>query len=227
MAYYDASLERLKHAGALCAEAGDAKQRVYVDAMVGRVLLLTGRLDEGGATLAHCIVQARSLWTAFLPWPQAFRAEIDLLQGRTDAAAEGFAQAFALGCQLADPCWEGIAGRGMGLVAAARGDTAGAMAILLEALARCGRLPDAYVWASAYVLEALCGMAIEGPGGRPDPRARHWVDQLMRMASSAGMRELVVRAHHHRASLGDADAAAAARLLAADLRNPVLVEAVA
>ncbi|MDB5847321.1 MAG: tetratricopeptide repeat family protein, partial [Rhodoferax sp.] len=165
-AYYDAALERLEHAGALCAEAGDARQRVYVDAMVGRVLLLTGRLDEACATLDHCIVQARSLWTAFLPWPQAFRAEIDLLQGRTDAAAERFAQAFALGCQLADPCWEGIARRGMGLVAAARGDTAGALAILLEALERCGRLPDAYVWASAYGLDALCHVAIAAQGGR-------------------------------------------------------------
>ena len=53
--------------------------------------------------------------------PQSFRAEVDLLRGHIDEAAERFEHAFALGCQLADPCWEGIAGRGLGLVAAARG----------------------------------------------------------------------------------------------------------
>ncbi|MDB5848286.1 MAG: hypothetical protein JWP29_2038, partial [Rhodoferax sp.] len=41
------------------------------------------------------------------------------------------------------------------------------------------------------------------------------------------MRELVVRAHHHRAGLGDADAAAAARLLAGEVHNPALDDVVA
>ncbi|MDB5816850.1 MAG: tetratricopeptide repeat family protein, partial [Rhizobacter sp.] len=205
----------LRQAQAWCDESGDAKQRVYVDSMIGRALLLTGRLDEAADTLERCIRQARSLWTAFLPWPQSFGAEIDLKLGRLDQAADRFEQAFALGCQLADPCWEGVAGRGLGLVARARGDTAKALSILVDTLERCMRLPDAYAWAGAYVLDSLCEVAIE----RADPKARDWVDRLMLIASRAGMRELVVRAHRHRAMLGDSDASAAARLLASDVSN--------
>lgn len=222
VAHYDTSLARLRHARALCDDGRDAKQQVYVDAMIGRVLVLTGQLDEARTVLDHCIGQARSLWIALLPWPQSFRAEIDLKLGQIASASERFEQAFALGCQLADPCWEGIAGRGLGLVAHARGDTDRAMSVLLDTLERCGRLPDAYVWGRAYVLDAVCGVAIE----RRDPRARGWAEQLMRIAARAGMRELVARAYLHGARLGDPEAASAARLLASEVGNPVLIEAV-
>jgi hypothetical protein len=148
----------------------------------------------------------------------SFRAEVDLLLGRVDHAADRFEEAFALGCQLADPCWEGVAGRGLGLVAGARGDPARAIAILTDTLQRCARLPDAYVWGRVYVLDALCG---QGVASR-DARAAGWVDRLMADAASAGMRELVVRAHGHRAAMGDPRAAEAARLLAGELGNAAL-----
>jgi hypothetical protein len=125
MAYYDESLDRLRQAQAWATEAGDAKQIIYSESMVGRALVLTGHLEEAACVLERCIGQARRMWTAFLPWPQSFRAEVDLVLGRIDQAADRFEHAFALGCQLADPCWEGIAGRGLGLVAAARGDACG------------------------------------------------------------------------------------------------------
>ena len=145
MAHYDAALLQLRQAQAWADDdAAEAKQRIYAESMTGRVLVLTGKLDEAAVVLERCIGQARRMWTAFLPWPQSFCAEVDLLHGRIDQAADRFEHAFALGCQLADPCWEGIAGRGLGLVAAARGDGQGASAILVDTLKRCGRLPDAY-----------------------------------------------------------------------------------
>jgi DNA-binding SARP family transcriptional activator len=218
MAHYDSAVVHLRQAQVWAAEAPDAKQSIYAESMTGRALVLTGALDEAAIVLERCIGQARSMWTAFLPWPQSFRAEVELLRGRIDEAADRFEHAFALGCQLADPCWEGIAGRGLGLVAAARGDAQGATAILLDTLQRCARLPDAYVWGSAYVLDSLCELAI----AQRHDLAPTWVGQLMAISARTGMRELVARSHWHRARLGQPGAAEASRLLADEIGNPVL-----
>jgi tetratricopeptide (TPR) repeat protein len=218
MAHYDAALAQLQRAQAWAAEASDARQGIYAESMAGRALVLTGDLDGAAIVLERCIGQARRMWTAFLPWPQSFRAEVDFLRGRIDEAADRFENAFALGCQLADPCWEGIAGRGLGLVAAARGDAQGATAILLDTLSRCGRLPDGYVWGTAYVLDALCGLAI----AQGDDRVPMWVDRLMAISARSGMRELVARCHGHRARMAEPGAAQASRLLADQIGNPVL-----
>ena len=218
MAHYDAALLQLRQAQAWADDAAEAKQRIYAESMAGRVLVLTGELDEAAVVLERCIGQARRMWTAFLPWPLSFRAEVDLLHGRIDEAADRFEHAFALGCQLADPCWEGIAGRGLGLVATARGDRQGATAMLVDTMKRCRRLPDAYVWGSAYVLDALCSLAIE----QGDDRGPAWTEQLLAIAARTGMRELVARSHWHRARLGEPGAAEAARSLAREIGNPAL-----
>jgi mannose/cellobiose epimerase-like protein (N-acyl-D-glucosamine 2-epimerase family) len=143
---------------------------------------------------------------------------VDLQQGRLDAAADRFEHAFALGCQLSDPCWEGAAGRGLGLVAAARGDERGAVDILANTLERSGRLPDAYVWGRARILDAACTLAIQ----QSDARAPAWTDQLLATAARSGMRELLARAHSHRARLGVSGAAEAAQFLAHEIGNPRL-----
>lgn len=218
MAHYDAALAQLRLAHGWAVEASDAKQGLFAESMVGRVLVLTGQLDEAASVLERCIGQTRRMWTAFLPWPQSFRAEVDFLRGRIDEAADRFEHAFALGCQLEDPCWEGIAGRGLGLVAAARGNSGQATTILLDTLTRCARLPDGYAWGTAYVLDSLCDLAI----AQGDDRARPWADRLMAISARAGMRELVARCHWHRARLAEPGAAAASRLLADQIGNPVL-----
>ena len=218
MAYYATSVERFRAAQAWATSAGDTKMLVHAESMMARTLVLIGQYDEASVLLERSIDQARRLWAAFLPWPLAFRAEVDLLGGHFEEAAERFDHAFALGCQLGDPCWEGVAGRGLGLVAAARGEPHRAVAILEDALARCARLPDAYLWGRASVLDALCGVAV----AQRLPAASRWVAQLLDVAARAGMREFVVRAHWHRARLGEAGAVATARLLASDLHNPAL-----
>ena len=217
-AHYGAALAQLRQAQAWALETADTKLSIYAESMVGRTLVLTGRYDEAETALERCIGQARRIWTAFLPWPQSFRAEVDLLRGKVNEAADRFEHAFALGCQLADPCWEGVAGRGLGLVAAARGDAQGGMTILVDTLQRCLRLPDAYVWGSAYVLEALCALAIE----RGDERAPAWVDQLTAVSARTGMRELVARSHYYRGHLGELGAIEGSRLLATEIGNQVL-----
>ena len=61
-----------------------------------------------------------------------------------------------LAVQFADPCWEGIAGRGLGLIADRRGDSETAVRLVTEARMRCVRLPDAWLWVEGFCLDALC-----------------------------------------------------------------------
>lgn len=218
LAHYPAAMETLQGAARSAQEAGQAKQVIYAESMLARVLILRGELELAKPVLDRAVDQSRRLWTAFLPWPLSFQAEIDLIEGRVDSAAERFEHAFALGCQLSDPCWEGIAGRGLGLVAMARGDSERSEEILLNTLGRCARLPDAYLWGKAYVLEALCRIGI----ARRSALMHQRVGELMDIAARTGMRELVMRTHLLRAALGDQDGVAAARMLAAEIDNPAL-----
>ena len=218
-AHYAPALAMLRDAEGLATGVADFRQVAYALSMQGRLHLLQGDLPAATAALDRSLTLARQGWTAFLPWPLSLRAEVDLLCGDVDAASERFEHAFALGCQLGDPCWEGIAGRGLGRVAIARGDTQHAVEILVDAVARCVRLPDAYLWGKAYALDALCGLAV----AQAMPPALGWIDELQTLAARSGMRELSVRSHLHRAALDDGGASrAAARLLAREIDNPVL-----
>jgi DNA-binding SARP family transcriptional activator len=217
-AHYAGAIALLREAEALAAAAGDNKQLSYALSMLGRALLLHGELDDAAAVLDRSVALAQQGWIAFVPWPQSLRAEIDLARGDLDAAAGRFEHAFALGCQIGDPCWEGIAGRGLGRVAMARGEPQRAIEILTDALARCARLPDAYLWGKGHALDALCGVAV----AQAMPQASAWINEMQELAARSGMRELTVRACLHRAALGDSASGAAARMLAGQIDNPAL-----
>lgn len=217
-AHYAESIVMLRQAKLQAETQGDKKQLAYAMSMLGRALLLHGDLPQAARMLDDAIALAQQLWTAFLPWPQSLRAEVDLLDGNVDSAAERFEHAFALGCQLGDPCWEGMAGRGRGCIAMSRGDSTGAIEILLDAITRSTRLPDGYLWAKTYALEALCGLAV----AERLPEATIWIDELQTIAARSGMRELTVRALLHRASLGDISSAQAAGLLISQIDSPLL-----
>jgi hypothetical protein len=156
---------------------------------------------------------------AFLPWPEALKGELDLRTGNVEAATEQLEHAWALATHLGDPCWEGMAARGLGLLSAARGDHPGATAWLAEARTRCNRTSDRYQWVSAHVLDAVIGIAIDQDD---EPEAARLVDALATLAARGDMRELVVRAQIHRSRLGDPSALATARILATSIDNPAL-----
>jgi DNA-binding SARP family transcriptional activator len=217
-AHYVEAIDMLREGEARAQSAGDVKQVAYAASMLGRVCLLRGDWPQATAALDRALALAQQGWTAFVPWPQSLRAEIDLQCGEVAAAAERFEHAFALGCQLGDPCWEGISGRGLGRVALARGDPVLAVQLLLDAIGRCVRLPDAYLWGKAYALDALCAVAINDRL----VQAPAWIDQLETLAARSGMREFTVRSHGHRAALGDGHSRMAVHLLANDIANPTL-----
>ncbi|GAA3385979.1 BTAD domain-containing putative transcriptional regulator [Cryptosporangium minutisporangium] len=213
---YADALRTLDHA---LDRARDDRRHSYVLSMIGRVHLLRGDLDAAEETLDDALSRAISSgWTTFVPWPEAFRAEVDLQRGNVSAARTRLEHAFALGCQIGDPCWEGLSARGLGLVQAAEGDPTGAVETLLDARRRAGRLPDGYVWVEAYALDAL---ATVGATAR-HPGVAGWAAELAAIAERSGMAELSARAALHRRWAGDPGAAEAARALAASVDNPAL-----
>lgn len=211
---HDEARFTLEAAVARAGACGEDRQFAYAQAMLGRVHLLAGDLDRAVAALDAAIAMAGRGWTAFLPWPQSLRAEVDLQRGEIAAAEAAFDGAFALGCQFGDPCWEGVAGRGRARVAAARGHPDAAVDLLKDALGRAGRVPDAYLWGKAYVLDALCGLCTEHRPADLMP----YVAQLQRIASRCGMREMLVRAHLHAAAGGLGNSRDSVKLLAGESR---------
>lgn len=193
--------------------------QAWVWTFFGRLWLLRGELVPAATLLSRALATARSLrWTAFVPLPEALLADVDLQAGRIDQAAAAYEHAHAMALQLGDPWWEGYAARGLGLVAACRGDSTAALHWIHEARQQCVRLPDAYLWVEGYCLDALCQLGVE----HGCPEVAQWVDDLEALAGRTGMRELMTRAYFHRSRLGDPAAGQAARVLAAEVDNPAL-----
>ena len=202
------------------AEALDAPQPLgQALTLLGRFHLLRGDRERARALLDRALEEAAARgMTAFVPWPEAFRGEIDLADGDVEAAEGRFEHAFALGCQVGDPCWESISLRGLGLAAAARGDAARALELLAEAPKLCRRLPDTYRWIEAYAMDALCAVAVEHRA----PTSPRWIAELEAVASRRGIRELTLHAAVYRARLGEPGAGDAACSLAAQIANPAV-----
>lgn len=213
-------LELLGEAVQAAETAAATRPLAFALSFAGRAHLLRGEHGPAREALDRSIGHARSAaWVSFLPWPGALLAHVELAEGRVVEAAQAFESAFAMGCQLGDPCWEGMAARGIGLCRIADGDVEGGIGWLDDARTRCVRLPDAYLWIQAYCLDALCEAGVRH---RPQQAAR-WVADLEALAARTGMRELLVRALLHRSALGDASAAEAARLFASEIDNPVIL----
>jgi DNA-binding SARP family transcriptional activator len=221
---HDAAGRLLRSALERASALGSAQPLGQALTLLGRFHLLRGETDEAAELLDRALAEVeRRGMTAFRPWPESFRAELDLLAGDLAAAEARFEHAFALGCQVGDPCWEGISLRGLGLAAAARGDVARALELLVDAPKLCRRLPDTYLWIEAYALDALCAVAVEHRAAA----AMQWIDRLEAIAAHRGIRELLLRATVYRARMNEPGALAAARSLAAQIDNPALGELLA
>jgi len=217
---YPAAFEQLGESAELAARCGDHRQQAWSLSLVGRAHLLRSEYSQAATILAESLDLVRQeRWIAFLPWPQALAAELDLYAGKLETSAEGFEQAWALSCQLNDPCWEGMAGRGLALLHAGRGDYPGATEWLDLALTRASREPDRYQWVHAHVLDTAVGTALDQSDG---DRARRLASSLSSLAARCDLREMQVHAQLHLGRLGDHRAAAAARSLSADIDNPAL-----
>ena len=202
------------------ARCGDRRQRSWSLSILGRVHLLRDERSQAAVALDRSIELAnKERWLAFLPWPQALRAELDLRAGGLRSDIGGIEQAWMLACQLGDPCWEAMTARVLGMLSARNADRSRATTWLEEALRRCGSVTDQYQWVRAAVLDSMIDLAI-ATGDRD--RAADLIETLATLAARCEMREMLVYSHLHRARLGDADAVDTARLLAHDIDNPAL-----
>lgn len=146
----------------------------------------------------------------------AGQAGEEFVRGKASALAQ---HAFALGCELSDPCWEGFGARAKGLIHRWHGEHVLALECLGDAVARSGRVADAYAWVTAYCLEALVAHAID----RHDPAGVETILAKLEMIAGRGdVRELMVRAAMHRARLGDGAALDAVRPLVEAIADPAL-----
>ena len=208
---------------ALALAGDDGRQRAWSLTVLGRTQLLCGDLDDAEATLvAANKITREERWTGFLPYPESLLGDVYAATGRFEMAAEALEHAFTLGCSVNDACWESYSARGLGVLAAARGDLVDALGHLDDALLRCQRERDTHRWIRAYVTDALCAVGIAAR----DPRAVSWAADLAAMAGAGGMTEFSVRAYLYRHELGEHGALDAARTLAAGVENPHLDAAI-
>jgi tetratricopeptide (TPR) repeat protein len=219
---YPTAFEHLNLSVEHAARGGDRRQQAFTNSIIARAHLLRGERKQAAMYVERSLEVVREeRWLSFQPWPQALRGELDVGRGDLDAAGDELESAWALACQLGDPCWEGMAARGLGMLCAARGDERRSTAWFAEAVARSNRTPDRYQWVHAHALDATITAALDRGD---EATAAALVPTLSTLAARADMRELVVRALVHRARLGDADARSSARLLASDIDNPALAE---
>ena len=133
-------------------EATRPRQEAWSLGVLARSLQLSGDLEESlAAADASIRLCERERWNTFLPWPQSWRANALLALDRHHEATEIAERAFALACELGDPCWEGMAARSLALISLKDGDISSAQEWIDEARSRCNRIQDRYVWVSAYV----------------------------------------------------------------------------
>lgn len=218
-ARYPEALDRLTGSVEHALSADGRRQQAWSLSLIGRIHHLRGDQVASKEVLNDCLALVQNeRWTAFMPWPETLRGDVDRAWHEPGSARDRYAHAYALACQLGDPCWEGMAARGLGLVEADAGELEPALLWLDDARARCTRWPDAYQWVHGAVLDATCGIALDA-GDRRGPR---WVDELAGLAARTGMRELVVRSHLHEARLDRPGALEAAGLGAADIDNAAL-----
>lgn len=124
----------------------------YTLATLARVLLRTERFREASEIGREAVDEARSAGAmSLLPWAMVWRAEADLKLGRTDEARTSYEEAFALGDEIGDPCWEALAMRGLALLDHQEGREDVAQERLRDGVIRCRRLPDTYKWAEALL----------------------------------------------------------------------------
>lgn len=152
----EASGTTLRQALEALDSAQEGRFRAFTLSFVARLRLREGRDTEARQLAREALVAARTTgWHGIVPWILTFEGEAELRLGNTAPASERFAEAFALGSEMGDPCWEGLSLRGLAHVEWRAGRHGKAREMLVEAHARCSRVPDTLWWADALILTDL------------------------------------------------------------------------
>jgi DNA-binding SARP family transcriptional activator/Tfp pilus assembly protein PilF len=209
--------------GALDRAGDDRRIATLALGEIAVIHVVRGELAQAREALERTLERARALaWNAYLPYPEALLGIVEIGEGRHGQAEERLGHAFALGCQIRDCCWEGIAAAGLALLEEARGDLDPALERFDDARRRSVREPDAWLWGHAFVLDLACAFAVRH-GLEP---ASGWVHDLEALAARTMMRGFLARAYLYRSDLGEPATLASAAMLAAEVDDPALSRAI-
>jgi DNA-binding SARP family transcriptional activator len=217
--HHDRATELLRSSVQTAATAGSIRQEAWSTGVLARSLLLGGDVDGARAAAERSMeICDRERWNAFRPWPQALRAHCLAAAGAAGDARDDAEDAYALACQLGDPCWEGMAGRALALLAMHAGDGGAARDWIIDARRRCDRVPDRYVWVSGFV--ALGQLEI---AARHQPElVRPLAARLHADAIRTDLPEFVAWALVYQAEAGERPNLSLVRALAGQVANPAL-----
>jgi DNA-binding SARP family transcriptional activator len=216
---HDSAVRLLAQSARAAAAAASPQQEAWSTGIMARSLLLAGHLEKAREAAEHSIgICDRERWNAFVPWPQALRAHCLAAAGQWDQARVDAENAFALACELGDPCWEGMAGRALALTALQAGDETAAAEWITDARRRCDRVSDRYVWVSGFVGLAQLEIAARQQRDVLMPLARRLYQEALR----ADLPEFIAWALIYQAEAGDRANLPMVRTLAASIVNPAL-----
>ena len=214
-ARYDAAVTALVESGRLAEAVGNRRQQAFSAALLGRVSLLRGELDQAAVSLDRAQAWiTEEHWTSFEPFVAGLRGETHLASGELEAAAALIDRSWVMAELAGDHCFMALAAGAEARLFMEHGDLTAAAHWIDRGL---GPKPW-YLWYSARLLDTAAEVSIASRS----PRASAFVDQLAELASRSGMREFVVRGQSHRALLGDEAAAQAVPWLARGIDNPAL-----
>jgi tetratricopeptide (TPR) repeat protein len=182
---HDTGIDEYHEALDLARSCANQRHEAWTLGLGGWAHLLAGDTDTADSWLRDCLRLISDLrWVAFRPWPQAILAEVQLARGAAPCLRADLEEAFALSCQLADPCWEGATARTIALTHAAAGDTEQALEWISQAQTRCLRETDIFVALHAAILATDCEISIAA--GRRD-RAQANTRALISLAAKTHM----------------------------------------
>ena len=172
---------------------GNRRREIWSLGLGGWGLLAADRLDEADRWLSECLdLVEDQRWIAFRPWPVAVLCESRLRQRQAPSQfRSSLESAFALSCQLSDPCWEAAAARTLALLHEAENKLPLATDWLAEARKRCVRETDKYAALLVKILADQMELSSrQGQSEQADAIAR----ELVSVAARAHMDAYVNRA---------------------------------
>lgn len=175
---FDQGLDHYSQALDHARVSGNSKIQAWALGIGGWGVMRAGRLDEAEAWITECLgLMDGQSWLAFRPWPEAVLMEIKLRQGaEPESLRPRLEEAYALSCQIGDPCWEAAVGRVMGLTYAAESQFGCASRWLIEARRRCLRYTDPFAALDVEILasQAEVGLLQNDPV-QAQATAREWI----------------------------------------------------
>jgi DNA-binding SARP family transcriptional activator len=192
----DTAGEQAVAAGRAADASGDPVRVLYAAAHTARIHLMTGDHCAARAELEKALASGRGTMLALEPWLMSMFAEVELAEGNLAAAERSAREAATMAATTKIAYQQALALRAIGLVEAARGDSAAAIADLTDALSHSRRTNGegyTFHWPVVFVLDSLTQVtAVHDP-----PASQRWASVLRDHSATIGMSHFVSRAQSH------------------------------